>query len=181
MVVRAAREAPEAAADGGREARAIELFAGAGTLTQALWAEGYAVAAYEVDAGAAAGFHATRERLGVAPERGRWCTNDLLVTGVPERLPGQEGPPDLVLLDPPRTGAKALVPWLRGTMARTVVYVSCDLATALRDVSELAGRGDRRRYDVTRLIAYDMFPHTGHQELLLVLERRGAAAPRQTP
>lgn len=180
-VVRAARGGDgdgdgDADANAARIPHAFELFAGSGTLTQALWAEGYRVTAYEVDAGAAAAFHATREGLGVAPERGRWCTNDLLVTGVPERLPGHEGPPDLVLLDPPRTGAKALVPWLRGTMARTVVYVSCDLATALRDVSELAGRGATRRYDVTRLIAYDMFPHTGHQELMLVLTRRGALA-----
>ena len=40
--------------------------------------------------------------------------------------------------------------------------VSCDVATGLRDLATLQAAG----YRVARLTSYDMFPHTGHQELV---------------
>ncbi|MCB9733322.1 MAG: class I SAM-dependent RNA methyltransferase [Deltaproteobacteria bacterium] len=150
-------------------AHAVELFAGAGLFTTALWAAGFAVDAYEVDPAARAGFEATRERLGVPAERGRWHASDLLLSGVPSPRPA--APPDLVLLDPPRAGAAELVPWIRASGARAVILVSCDVATAARDLALLAEGPEG--FEVTRVDGYDMFPHTGHQEVLAVCVRRG--------
>ena len=152
-VAQAAREA------GGT--RAVELFAGSGTFTVPLLLAGYSVTAYEVDGSAREGFHRTVEGVGDAV----WHKTDLLDLGVP--LPEPE-PPHLVLLDPPRAGAGTLMPWIRGCGAKVVLMISCDVATAMRDVGELT-LGERAPYAVTSIRSYNMFPHTGHQELLVVM------------
>ena len=48
-----------------------------------------------------------------------------------------------------------------------VVYVSCDPATLARDVKYLRGNG----YEVRRVRAVDMFPHTVHVETIVLLQR----------
>jgi tRNA/tmRNA/rRNA uracil-C5-methylase (TrmA/RlmC/RlmD family) len=79
----------------------------------------------------------------------------------PERL-------DLVVLDPPRTGAKAAV--VEQIVARTpdrVVYVACDPAGLARDVATFTASG----YALTDLRAFDLFPMTAHVECVALLER----------
>jgi len=151
-------------------AMAVELFAGGGTLTMALWAAGWRVTAYEVDAAARSGFEATREALGVAPERGRWHAADLFV-GPPWPAPER---PRLVVLDPPREGAKDVIGWVAASAAAEVVYVSCDLATGLRDVAALVGAG----YRLDEARGFDMFPHSGHQEVVFRLRRPDGSSGR---
>ncbi len=145
--------------------RAIELFAGSGTLTTALWRTGYSVEAWEVAADAQAPFAATRERLGVEPARGVWHAADLLATGI--LTPSPSAAPDLVLVDPPRVGAAAIVPWLRRSGARRILYLACDLAAGLRDIQQVL---ELPAWRLGEVIAYDMFPHSGHQEVLFVLD-----------
>ena len=48
-----------------------------------------------------------------------------------------------------------------------VVYVSCDVATAARDVRVLLDSG----YDLKSLRAFDMFPNTAHIETVMLFER----------
>ncbi|HMF58421.1 MAG TPA: class I SAM-dependent RNA methyltransferase [Pyrinomonadaceae bacterium] len=70
-------------------------------------------------------------------------------------------PVDLVLLDPPRTGAEPGA--IKGILAlrpRSIVYVSCDPATLARDLKELLA-GD---YSLDSIAAFDMFPQTHHVE-----------------
>ena len=74
-----------------------------------------------------------------------------------------------ILLDPPRSGAKALLPALQKASAQRIVYVSCDPATLARDLKELAQGGWRLR----RVAAVDMFPNTPHIETVCSLERDG--------
>lgn len=139
----------------------VELFAGSGTLTQALWAEGCEVQAYELDGAARPAFEATRAAM---RGQGSWYACDLsagLVLPAPTRA-------DAILLDPPRTGAAEIMPWVRASSTTTVVYVSCDLATGLRDLATLCADG---RWRVERVTGYDMFPHSGHQELVAVARR----------
>ena len=140
---------------------AVELFAGAGTFTVALLRAGLSVDAYEGAPGARAAF----QRV-VAPWAGaaRWHLADLGL-GVPRPAPRER--PDLVLLDPPRAGAAAVIPWVVGAAPRAVLAVSCDLATGLRDLRALQVAG----YRVERLTGYEMFPHTGHLETLAVCRR----------
>jgi tRNA/tmRNA/rRNA uracil-C5-methylase (TrmA/RlmC/RlmD family) len=75
---------------------------------------------------------------------------------------------DVVLLDPPREGAKALTPALARCGARAIVYVSCDPATLARDLKFLTTAG----WKVTRTAAVDMFPNTAHIETVCRLERQ---------
>ncbi|WP_326560191.1 class I SAM-dependent RNA methyltransferase [Micromonospora sp. NBC_01796] len=71
------------------------------------------------------------------------------------------GPVDLVVLDPPRTGAGAdVVRALTGTGARAIAYVACDPAAFARDVRVFAEAGWR----LVALRGYDMFPMTQHVE-----------------
>ena len=74
---------------------------------------------------------------------------------------------DVILLDPPRTGAKALTEALAACRARALVYVSCDPATFARDLHALAGGGWRPG----RVEVLDLFPHTPHVETVCRLER----------
>lgn len=145
---------------------AVELFAGAGTLTMALWRSGWRVVAYEVAEAARPGFEATRAAAAVTPERGQWHAADLAV-GMPWPAPPA---PTLVVLDPPRTGAAEVMPWVRASGARAVIYVSCDLATGLRDMALLSGDG---RYAIREVVGLDMFPHAGHQEVMFLADRVG--------
>nr|WP_246277816.1 TRAM domain-containing protein [Phytohabitans rumicis] len=76
------------------------------------------------------------------------------------------GPVDLVVLDPPRTGAKAAVS--RAVMAarpRAVAYVACDPAAFARDVRTFREGG----WQLAALRAYDLFPMTHHVECVALL------------
>jgi len=74
---------------------------------------------------------------------------------------------DLVVLDPPRTGAKAdVVDQIAARTPDRVVYVACDPASLARDVATFARHG----YALTGLRAFDLFPMTQHVECVALLE-----------
>jgi tRNA/tmRNA/rRNA uracil-C5-methylase (TrmA/RlmC/RlmD family) len=74
---------------------------------------------------------------------------------------------DLVVLDPPRTGAGvAVVEALAAARPRVIAYVSCDPGTLARDLRAAREAG----YGLRSLRAFDLFPMTAHVELLAVLE-----------
>ncbi len=77
-------------------------------------------------------------------------------------------PWDLVLLDPPRTGAEAAIGELCTVMPRRIVYVSCHAGTLARDAQVLTERGG---YVLSTARVFDMFPHTHHVETLALFER----------
>jgi len=74
---------------------------------------------------------------------------------------------DHVVLDPPRTGAREILPALSRLARRAITYVSCDAATFARDAGMLARAGWKLR-EVT---PYDLFPHTHHVEVVATFER----------
>jgi 23S rRNA (uracil1939-C5)-methyltransferase len=70
---------------------------------------------------------------------------------------------DAVILDPPRRGCDAAVlRALAGARVPRVEYLSCNPATLSRDARLLVDAG----YSVARVIPFDMFPFTGHVEVL---------------
>ena len=76
--------------------------------------------------------------------------------------------PDLVVVDPPRSGlrekaSRLLAQW----QPRTITYVSCDPATLARDLVPLLAAG----YKVEQAHLIDLFPQTYHLESLLHLSR----------
>jgi len=76
------------------------------------------------------------------------------------------GPVDVVVLDPPRTGAGArVVRELVAAAPRAVGYVACDPAAFARDVRTFAGLGWR----LAALRGFDLFPMTQHVELVGLL------------
>jgi tRNA/tmRNA/rRNA uracil-C5-methylase (TrmA/RlmC/RlmD family) len=76
------------------------------------------------------------------------------------------GPADLVVLDPPRVGAKrAVVKEVAALHPRAVVYVACDPAALARDLGYFAEHG----YRLGELRAFDLFPMTHHVECVAVV------------
>ncbi len=82
---------------------------------------------------------------------GQWLT----------RHASEFAPPELILLDPPRSGAEpetiAAIITLR---PRHISYVSCDPATLARDLRTLLAAD----YQLTSVAAFDLFPQTHHVE-----------------
>jgi len=77
-------------------------------------------------------------------------------------------PWDIVVLDPPRTGAEVPIAELAHSHPRRIVYVSCHPATLARDAEVLV---HQRGYKLKVARVFDMFPHTNHIEALAVFER----------
>ena len=74
---------------------------------------------------------------------------------------------DLVVLDPPRRGARAAVVARVADLApRAVAYVACDPASLARDLADFAVRG----YVTDRIRAFDLFPMTHHVECVAILK-----------
>jgi 23S rRNA (uracil1939-C5)-methyltransferase len=78
--------------------------------------------------------------------------------------------PDLVLMDPPRLGARPALPLLLQLQAASLVYVSCDPNTLARDLRVLCAGG----YELAAVAGYDMFPQTWHVECVAHLRHEGA-------
>ncbi len=75
------------------------------------------------------------------------------------------GFPDLVVIDPPRTGLHEQVcESLNLLGAPRIIYVSCNPATQARDLGLLA-----ERYKLEKIRAVDLFPHTNHVESVALL------------
>jgi 23S rRNA (uracil1939-C5)-methyltransferase len=79
----------------------------------------------------------------------------------------ENGQPDVVIVDPPRSGMHAdVVKAITESQPKKIVYVSCNPATQARDIQLMSGA-----YSVTKLQPVDMFPHTFHVENVALLER----------
>lgn len=89
-------------------------------------------------------------------------------TEVADWLPeGVGNPPDVLLLDPPRTGlGLELCARLQGTGAGTLVLIGCDGASFCRDVNALAPA-----WNLQRLAVLDLFPLTVHAEFVGLLRK----------
>jgi 23S rRNA (uracil1939-C5)-methyltransferase len=139
-------------------ARILELFAGAGNLTAVLADGAESVVAVDRQRRPAILQDHVEYRQGSARE-------ELAILA--RREPGF----DLVVLDPPRTGAADLVPTLARMAVPRLVYVSCDPATMARDAAMLVDAG----YRPVRVVPIDLMPQTAHVEAVMTLAR---AAPQ---
>jgi 23S rRNA (uracil1939-C5)-methyltransferase len=141
---------------------AWDLYAGVGLFARALDARYAKVIAVE----AAASFSDLEHNLsGTAHTAIRAPTLDFLKRQVRDR--DAQGP-ELVVVDPPRTGLGSEVTSLLAAVASPrIVYVSCDPATLSRDLRALLQSG----YTLQNIHLVDLFPQTFHMESVTVLTR----------
>lgn len=76
--------------------------------------------------------------------------------------------PSLIIIDPPRAGlTKGMIEKMNEFDAKTIIYVSCNPATAARDCALLSEYG----YSVKEIVPVDMFPNSSHIECVSLIER----------
>ena len=84
-------------------------------------------------------------------------------------LPHLKLAPDVILLDPPRSGiTKNVLDSVVSLAPDTVAYVSCDPATLARD----ANRFEKQGYTLQESTPFDMFPQTYHIESVNIFQRK---------
>jgi 23S rRNA (uracil1939-C5)-methyltransferase len=162
----------QALLDGAR-ARACQsfcdLYCGAGNFSLPLLASGLGGVGIEssqvaIDAAKRA---AAEQRF----TRGRFVAGD--VVSALFALPREERF-DLIVLDPPRTGAREVLSEVMRRAPRQIAYCACDPVTLARDLRALCAGG----YVLEHLTCFDMFPQTHHFETLAWLS---LSAPALSP
>lgn len=146
------------------QGRALDLYAGSGNFTFPMAASGQEVVSVEMSPSAhqAAVFHRGWLRM---QDHVNLVRSDAAKTVAKLAEQGEDF--GVAVLDPPRAGAKELMPALKELAPRRVVYVSCHAAALARDIRVLIEAG----YHMSQLTVVDLFPQTGHVESVLVLDR----------
>jgi len=139
-------------------AHVLDAFAGAGNLSMPLAQAGMQVTQIESHPSAVRDARATAKRLGL--------TIDARVQRGQDFEAGQVFF-DLAIIDPPRSGAGAMMQQILTTRPKALIMVSCNPHTLTRDVRQAKDAG----YSLSELRVYEMFPQTEHAEVLAVLDR----------
>ncbi|WP_158370579.1 23S rRNA (uracil(747)-C(5))-methyltransferase RlmC [Cellulosimicrobium cellulans] len=136
-----------------------DLYCGVGGFALHVARPGRAVVGIETSAEAVASAEQSRADLGLPDVR--FAAGDATAFAL-----GAGAAPDLVIVNPPRRGiGPALAGWLEDSGVRDVVYSSCNAASLARDLAGMPSLRPRR----ARLL--DMFPQTGHYEVVVALSR----------
>ena len=135
----------------------LELYAGAGNFTVLLARDFGRVIAVESSPVACA---AARDNLAARGLKARVTEANAETFALPRAI-------DLVVLDPPRTGARQVCTALAASTAKAVLYVSCDTSTLGRDLGIVADR-----FTAVAIESLAMFPQTSHAETLVALARK---------
>ena len=154
------REIVRKLADEAGPENVIELYAGAGNLTGVLLEKSRKVTAVESDPEAV---EEASDVLGNS-ENLRLVTAD---AGAFLDSEAEKFKADLVVLDPPRTGAREAVPGILRLGPSHIIYVSCDPATLARDAAMLVDGG----YSVESVVPLDMFPQTAQVEAVTLFRK----------
>ena len=154
--------AREAAGLSGTE-NVYDLYCGTGTIGLALAAEAGSVWGLEISEEAVACAIENAELNGI--ENARFFAGNVGQTL--EELREEAGPPDVVVVDPPRAGLAGKALRRTGALrAPRIVYVSCNPTTLASDIQVLR---DDYGYELRRCRPVDMFPHTPHVESVALL------------
>jgi len=145
------------------ESRVLDLFCGLGNFTLAMARHAGEVVGVEGEAGLVARARANAIRNGIG--NARFQVADL----AQEPAAGASwlaGGYTHVVLDPPRAGARELLPAIARLRPKRVVYVSCHPASFARDLGLLV---NEHSFRLLGMGVADMFPHTAHVEAIAVL------------
>ena len=156
-------QAVEADADLHGGETVFDLYCGIGTFSLALARRAGRVWGIEV---VAPSVEAARENAalnGIA--NAEFASGD--VRKVLPEITQRAGRPDVLVLDPPRSGAgNRVMRKVAAAGASRVVYVSCNPTTLAPDLKELIAAG----YAVRHAQPFDLFPHTYHVECVVVAD-----------
>lgn len=143
----------------------LDLYCGLGNFTLPLARRASSVLAVEADVRMLDRARRNAERQGIQNTRYVRADLEALVRGAE---PWGQRRFDRALLDPPRTGAAAVVETLGSSKIPRLVYVSCNPATLARDAATLV---HQHGYRLLAAGILDMFPHTAHVESMAVFTR----------
>ena len=146
--------------------RVVDLFCGIGNFTLPLAANGAAVLGVE-GADELVRRAASNARLNGLATRVRFETADLYGNESGRDMKAMLDGVRKVLLDPPRTGAGAVLAPLGASKVERIAYVSCHPISFARDALALRNSG----FALVSVRVFDMFPHTTHVETLGLFER----------
>lgn len=138
-------------------AAVLDLFCGAGNFSLPASRRGARVTGVDADAGAIAAAARNAARLKFRDAQ----FVAMKASATADFLHRARYRPELIILDPPRTGAPDLMEPIIKLRAPGVIYVSCDVTTLARDLRVLAGAG----YKINRVRGFDFFPNTHHVEI----------------
>jgi 23S rRNA (uracil1939-C5)-methyltransferase len=147
-------------------ARVLDLFCGLGNFTLPLARRAAAVTGVEGDAGLVERARQNARRHGLA--NAEFHVANLMDEAIAS-APWARGAFSHVLLDPPRAGAREVLPLVAKLAPHRVVYISCHPGSLARDVGLLVHEHGMR---LLAAGVIDMFPHTTHVESIVVLEPR---------
>jgi len=143
--------------------RLLDLFCGLGNFSLPLARQVADVTGVEGDAALVARAARNAERNGI--RNARFVAADL--AGDVARAAWARESWDLVLLDPPRAGAREVLAAATASRPRRIVYVSCHAGTLARDAGILV---QQHGYRLMAAGIMDMFPHTSHVESIALFE-----------
>ena len=154
--------------------KVFDLYCGIGTIGLTMAGQAGEVWGLEIVAEAIVDAERNAERNGIG--NARFMVGSAR-TGV-RPLIEQAGKPDVVLLDPPRSGlSQKIVRRVLECEAKRIVYVSCNPTTLAPNAAQLVEAGYRLR----RVRPVDMFPQTPHIECVALFERDQTASSASRP
>ena len=140
--------------------RVVDLFSGCGNLSLPLAAAiGCEVAGAELNPASVKAANNNAKRLGF---NASYQTLDLFGDFSTEPFINA----DILILDPPRKGAKRICQQIGQLFPEKIIMVNCDIAAGARDAKALADAG----FQLKVLRPLDLFPYTGHVEALSLWE-----------
>lgn len=143
--------------------RFCDLYCGAGNFTLPLLAAGLEGLGIEQASGSIRAARRAARAAGLSDQS--FIAAD--VTSELERRAAHREQFDLVVLDPPRAGARESIPLVAKLAPRFIAMCSCDPVTLARDLKSLREAG----YELTEVTGFDMFPQTHHVEALAWMQR----------
>jgi 23S rRNA (uracil1939-C5)-methyltransferase len=147
----------------GRE-KVFDLFSGIGTIALTLALQAGEVWGVEITEGAVANAISNARLNGV--DNARFFAGDVRTAMRP--LVEEAGPPDVVVVDPPRAGlSQKIVRRILEVEPAKIVYVSCNPTTLAPNARQIVDAG----YELKAVQPVDMFPQTPHIEAVALLER----------
>ena len=145
------------------DARVLDLFCGIGNFTLPLARSAAAAVGVESEAALIARARANAARNGIG--NAAFYPADLASAPAVE-APWLRGSYSHVLLDPPRSGARAVLATLAQLAPRRLLYISCHPGSLARDLGVLV---HEHGFTLEAAGVVDMFPHTAHVESLALL------------